>query len=247
MKEQVYKSFTAEEEQTWKVLYSNLKEAREHMIHPYFKNGLEELGIVEDHTPDLAKVNEKLLKKTGWQGVAVEGLEEGNSFYPGLRDKKFPIGNFLRSIDDISYTPAPDVFHDFYGHIPFFTQPKYAEFCQKYGALASKYLDDPKRLRMYERLFWFTIEFGLIKTNEGNKIFGAGIASSKSECTFALSDKPEVLPFDIETIAYQEFDIDHIQNRIFILKNEDQLYDCLPAFDELVKNMDPSREIPAVD
>jgi phenylalanine-4-hydroxylase len=247
MKEQVYKTFTTEEVDTWKILYSNLDYERRNMIHPYFKSGLDELGIDETHTPDLADVNSRLSKTTGWQGVAVEGLEGGDSFYPGLKDKKFPIGNFLRSKDDLSYTPAPDVFHDFYGHIPFFTQPKYAKFCEEYGKLASLYLDDPKRLRMYERLFWFTIEFGLIKTNEGTKIFGAGIVSSKSECKYALSNKPEVLPFDPENVAYQEFDIDHIQKRIFLLDTEEQLYSCLPKFDEVVRNMDTSKEIPPVD
>ncbi|MBT4760292.1 MAG: hypothetical protein HOO06_01225 [Bdellovibrionaceae bacterium] len=246
MKVQVYKTFTAEEEETWKILFTNLIEERENLIHPYFKIGLEALGVSEAHTPDLAEVNQRLKAKTGWQGVPVEGLEEGDSFYPGLRDQKFPIGNFLRSKDDLAYTPAPDVFHDLYGHIPFLFEPKYAKFCQEYGALASKYLDDPKRLRMYERLFWFTIEFGLIKTEEGPRIFGAGIVSSKSECHYALSDKPEILPFSIEALAYQEFDIDHIQERLFILENEDQLYDCLAEFDEVVKNADDSKEIPAI-
>jgi phenylalanine-4-hydroxylase len=123
----------------------------------------------------------------------------------------------------VNYTPAPDVVHDLYGHIPFHADARYAEYCQRYGTFACEFLDDPVRLRRLERYFWFTNEFGLVETAQGRRIFGAGIASSVGECRYALSGEPEVLPFDVERICAQEFRIDQMQPRLLVLQSPEQL------------------------
>lgn len=236
MKIQSFKTFTDQENETWKILFKNLKDSRQEQIVPMFQEGLDVLGITGAHIPDLDNVNERLKKLTGWQGIPVEGLEGGDSFYPALAERKFPIGNFIREAKDLAYTPAPDIFHDLYGHIPFYANKDYADFCAEYGRRASKYIDRPDVLEKFERFFWFTAEFGLVKTEQGIRIFGAGIVSSKNECNYSLSKGPEVVPFDIKVISEQEYRIDIMQEKLFLLENPEQLYSCLDDFENLVAN-----------
>ena len=151
-----------------------------------------------------------------------------------LAKRLFPVGNFIRDKRDLSYTPEPDMIHDLYGHIPLLVNRDYAQFCQKIGETACRFIDDDKKFHQFERFFWFTIEFGLIKTDDGPRAFGAGIASSIGECDFALSGGPEVIDFDIELIINQEFRIDEMQKKLFILESKSQLYGCI---DELVEKV----------
>jgi len=189
----------------------------------------------QDSIPDLRSINKKLKDLTGWEGVLVEGLEGGDTFYQLLSERRFPIGNFVRDKKDLSYTPEPDIVHDFYGHIPFYADKEYADFSQKFGEVAMRYVREPEKFRQFERMFWFTVEFGLIETSEGVRIFGAGIASSIGECEYALSSKPEVLPFNLDVVRNQEFRIDEMQKRLFLLKNTKQLYTCLKDLENAVR------------
>ncbi len=224
---------------SWGRILQQHKITREQQVIDLFHKGLQALEISEEQIPSLVDINEKLIKVTGWQGVFVDGLEDGQSFYKMLAQRKFPVGNFIRSKEDLSYTPEPDIVHDLYGHLPFFMDKKYADFCQRFGELACEFLEEPELLRQFERFFWFTIEFGLIKTPQGNRVFGAGIASSTGECDYALSDGPEVLPFDVEVIRHQEFRIDEMQKRLFLLESKEQLYSSL---DDLYKKVKVERD-----
>lgn len=230
MKAVSLKKFTEQEHQTWKMLFDRQTPLREQQMHPMFSKGLEILDMTADRIPDLGLINEKLMSLTGWQGVAVEGLEEGVHFFEMLANKKFPIGNFIREQKDLSYTPAPDIFHDLYGHIPFYAAQRYADFCYQYGVKALQNASNPTVLREFERFFWFTAEFALIQTAKGRRIFGTGIASSFGECAYALSNKPKVRAFSVAEIRNQEFRIDIMQETLFELHSEEQLYNSLAAF-----------------
>lgn len=234
LRAQVFKSFSSQEQDTWRVLFGSLVDNRKTMAHPIFAEGLGKLGIDGDRIPDLAEVNRRLRDLTGWQGVPVEGLEGGSSFYPALAERKFPIGNFVRDRDSLGYTPAPDIFHDLYGHIPFYADRAYGDFCQRYGVMATKYLDNPAALLKIERFFWFTVEFALCETPSGRRIFGAGILSSRDESIYSLSAEPEVLSFDVERICNQDYRIDRIQPRLFVLKSPEDLYTSLSQVEAVV-------------
>ena len=197
-----------------------------------FSAGLETLKIGADQIPDLDQVNRLLRERTGFRGVPVEGLKEPISFFKMLSEREFPVGNFIRDSKDLNYTPAPDVFHDLYGHLPFFADEKYADFCADFGRRALRYRDRPEFILQFDRLFWFSIEFALIRTHQGLRIFGAGIASSNAECEYALGGQPELIPFDLERIRAQEFKIDEFQKRLFVLGSSSELYRCLPAYEE---------------
>ncbi len=152
-----------------------------------------------------------------------------------MSERKFPIGNFIRDAQDVNYTPAPDVFHDLYGHMPFFVNEEYANFCHEFGQRASKYCDNQQAMDLWGRLFWFGVEFTIIQTPNGVKIFGGGILSSYGESNYCLSNEPEVLPFDVNSIIDRSYKIDEFQKTIFILTSPEQLYNCLPAYETLVK------------
>lgn len=225
------KAYSSEDHETWKRLFQRQTPLRSQQIITEFSKGLVLLGITEEKIPDLEKVNARLRALTGWEGVLVQGLEGPEAFYKMLANKKFPIGNFIRDPKDLSYTPEPDVFHDLYGHLPFYTMPEYGEFCQEFGRRGQKYLNSAKITEEFQRLFWFTAEFALIKTSAGRRIFGAGIASSFGECAYALSEQPKVLAFDLEEIRNQPFRIDIMQDVLFILESPEQLYSCLDLFE----------------
>ncbi len=230
--------FTAKDHDVWQAILRMHQERRDKQIYPLFLEGVAELGITDECIPELDPINQILAKKSGFQGELVKGLELGDSFYPMLGERRFPIGNFIRSGQDLGYTPEPDIVHDLYGHLPFFISRRYGDFCQALGAEASRYLDRPDLLRQFERFFWFTIEFALIRTAAGLRIFGAGIASSVGECDYALGDAPTILPFDVDRIRKQEFRIDIMQPILFCLDSEEQLYGSL---DDLFKKIRADR------
>lgn len=233
---QQQREFSTEENKTWNTILENHSKTREDQIIDLFHNGIKTLNISSDHIPNINEINETLRTLSGFQGIFVDGLEGGHSFYTMLSRRQFPIGNFIRDKQDLTYTPEPDVVHDLYGHIPFFCDKDYSDFCQRFGELACEFLDDEKLLRQFERFFWFTVEFGLIKTPKGVRVFGAGIASSTGECEYALSDKPEILPFDVDTIRKQEFRIDIMQTKLFLIESKEQLYASLDELYEKVKS-----------
>lgn len=210
--------------ETWRKIIQIQASRRNRQALSIFEDGLNAIGMDEEKIPNLAVINKRLRELTGWQGVYVEGLEKGPMFYAMLSNREFPIGAFIRSKNDLSYTPAPDVVHDLYGHIPFLANREYADFSQRFGAAAIKAAGDSGKFQEFERLYWFTMEFGLIKTPQGRRIFGAGVLSSVKESEFALSAEPEVRPFDEKNIRAQEFRIDQIQKILFELNSVEQLY-----------------------
>jgi phenylalanine-4-hydroxylase len=228
------KDFTPEEHQTWRRMFEVQAGKRGAQVHPIFSDGLAKLGIGAEGVPKLRTVNERLEPLTGFRGVAVVGLEEDSSFFEMLSRRLFPIGNFIRDPGDLSYTPAPDVFHDLYGHLPFLADRAYADFSAELGRVAMKHRDQPESLEKLSRFFWFTSEFALVRTPAGKRIFGAGIASSIGECDFALSEEPEVLPFDVSKILGQSFKIDEFQRKLFKLESPAQLYSSLPEVERLL-------------
>jgi phenylalanine-4-hydroxylase len=232
---QRFRTFTPREHETWRRLFEAQTPLRREQIVGQFADGIAALGLGPSRIPELDEVNRRLERLTGFRGVAVEGLEGPASFFRLLAEREFPVGNFIRDASDLAYTPAPDVFHDLYGHLPFLADRAYADFCESVGRLALRYADQPAALKQFDRFFWFTIEFALVRTARGLRIFGAGIASSFGECAYALSGAPTVLPFDLERIRNQDFRIDQMQKLLFVLDHERQLYECLPELEEGVR------------
>lgn len=234
--EQLARTFSPNEHETWKTVFTQHQVTRENKIFKLFDQGVSTLQLKPDQIPDLAHVNSILKPISGFQGLLVDGLEDGASFYQLLAERYFPVGNFIRSNDDIGYTPEPDIIHDLYGHLPFFVDKDYADFCQKFGETAVRYSKHPELFRQFERFFWFTIEFGMIETEHGLKVFGAGIASSLGECEYSLGPTPKLEAFDLDTIRHQEFRIDIMQPTLFVLKNTKQLFSSLETLENKIRS-----------
>lgn len=215
--------YSAAEHATWKTLY----ERQTHMLPgracDAFLAGLRDLPLDARHIPDFEQVNKVLMRRTGWQLVAVPGLVPDAVFFGHLAERRFPAGNFIRSPDAMDYLEEPDVFHDVFGHVPMLMQPAMADFMQAYGqgGLRAQQLGCLEQLA---RVYWYTVEFGLLMQHGVPRIYGAGIASSFTESHFALEDaSPNRLQFNLERVMRTRYRIDDFQESYFVIGDLDAL------------------------
>ena len=216
-----YPEYSEKDEETWRILFERQLGLLPGRAGEAFLNGVETLGMTPDRIPALRDLSARLEEATGWRVARIPGLLHEKDFFNLLANRTFPSTDYIRGREELDYTPAPDLFHDMFGHMPMLTQPAFADFYQLFGraALRAEGADRPR----LERLHWFTVEFGLIRQEEGTRIFGAGILSSKEEVTHALSDQVTVLPFDPDRIVEQDYDVWHLQDVLFVLDSFEQL------------------------
>ncbi|MGH6801464.1 MAG: phenylalanine 4-monooxygenase, partial [Methylocella sp.] len=196
-----------------------------------FLHGLDALDLHGEGIPDFRQLNEKLLPLTGWRIVAVPGLVPDAVFFDHLANRRFPAGNFIRCADELDYLELPDIFHDVFGHVPMLTDPVFADYMQAYGKGGLRALSLGS-LANLARLYWYTVEFGLLETPQGLRIYGAGIVSSKTETIFALaSDSPNRLGFDLERVMRTLYRIDDFQQIYFVIPSLTYLLDVTTGTD----------------
>ena len=184
--------------------------------------GLERLNLPMDRIPQLKEIDEVLLAHTGWQTEPVPALIGFETFFTLLANKKFPVATFIRTPEEFEYLREPDIFHEIFGHCGMLTNQTFADFTQFYGRLGLK---ASKEERVFlARLYWFTVEFGLIKTADGVKIFGGGILSSPGETEYALGEVPERVDMNVLDVFRTPYRIDIMQPIYFMLENIEQLH-----------------------
>jgi phenylalanine-4-hydroxylase len=225
-----YPDYPVSDQQSWKFLYE-----RQMKFHPgrackEYMDGTEQLNLSPDKIPYLKELSHVFHKTTGWKVARVPGLIQSQNFFELLRRKVFPSTDYIRGKEELDYTPAPDLFHDIFGHMPLLTNKSFASFYQKFGeaALNAEGEDSVK----LETFHWFSVEFGLINNPEGRRIYGAGVLSSLKEVQHSLSDQVEVKPFDPEKIVVQEYDVWHLQPILFAIDSFEQLEE---GFDDWCK------------
>jgi phenylalanine-4-hydroxylase len=221
--EQQYDDYTAEDRLVWKTLFERQMQQLLKVAHSSYLEGLEKIGFSAERIPDFREVNERLHKTTGWKIVVVPGIIDQPNFFEMLSNKQFPSSTWLRKMEQLDYLPEPDMFHDAFGHMPLLTNPVFSAFFQEIGAIGKQYIHLPKIVEMIGRIYWFTIEFGLIQSGKELQVYGAGIISSFGETKYSLSDVPTHLPFDVKTILKTDFDNTVIQDKYFIISSFDQL------------------------
>ena len=216
-------SYSDEEQAVWRLLVERQSALARRYACREFLQGLETLGI-GDTIPDFAAVNARLEALTGWQLVGVPGLIPDAAFYDHLAHRRFPVTVWIRKREEIDYLVEPDLFHDFFGHVPLLTDPVFADFMQAYGRRA---IDaGPENIDRLARLYWFTVEFGLIRTTKGLKAYGAGILSSAAEMKHAIEGEAvQRLPFDAAMAMQRPYEIDKLQPTYFVLDDFRQLLD----------------------
>jgi phenylalanine-4-hydroxylase len=219
------RQFTAEEHETWRILYKRQLEVLPNRAIGMFMDSLATLGINQDRIPSFHEVNEILMKRTGWQVVPVPGLIPDEPFFELLANRRFPCGNFIRTPEQLDYIQEPDIFHDLFGHVPLLADPVFGDYVAAFGrgGLKAAKLGTVDKLA---RLYWYTVEFGLIQEAQGLRIYGAGILSSPTESIFCLeSDSPHRIKFNLKRILQTHFQIDDFQDNYFIIDSFKQLFD----------------------
>ena len=220
---QNWDAFSAEDHAMWDTLFARQANMLPGRAADAFLRGLDILHLEKPGIPDYTDLNPRLMAATGWQVVAVPGLVPDAVFFDHLANRRFPAGNFIRSPDQLDYLSEPDIFHDVFGHVPMLADPVFADYMVAYGqgGLRSAGFDALDHLA---RLYWYTVEFGLIREPSGQRIYGAGIVSSFAESVFALdSDSPNRIGFDLMRVMRTPYRIDDFQQNYFVIDSLDTL------------------------
>ncbi|WP_409433776.1 phenylalanine 4-monooxygenase [Litorimonas sp. RW-G-Af-16] len=224
--EQKWERYTADEHAIWDLLYARQIDILQGRAVDEFYTGLEALDLGGAGIPDLAVINPKLRALTGWEIVMVPHLVPDLIFFDHLANRRFPAGRFIRRRDQLDYLQEPDIFHDIFGHVPMLTHPVFADYMQAYGTGGLRG-EERGMLKELARLYWYTVEFGLLQSAEGLRIYGAGIVSSKGESLFSLdSPSPHRIEFDLERIMRTDYKIDDYQQCYFTIESFDELFDA---------------------
>lgn len=221
--DQGWDNYTPEEHGVWKTLFERQTQLLPGRACREFVDGMRQLPLSADQIPDFRRVSDVLMKHTGWQVVAVPGLVPDDVFFDHLANRRFPAGQFIRKPHELDYLEEPDVFHDVFGHVPMLMNPALADFIQAYGqgGLRAKELGVLDKLA---RVYWYTVEFGLLQEDGALRIYGAGIASSRTESVFCLDDaSPNRIRFDLERVMRTRYRIDDFQESYFVLRDLDEL------------------------
>ena len=226
--EQPWDSYTASDHEVWNTLYRRQRELLPGRACAEFLEGVERFGMGENGIPRFSDLNELLARTTGWQIVAVEGLLPDEVFFHHLANRRFPVSWWIRKPDQLDYLSEPDLFHDLFGHVPLLLNPVFADYMQAYGRGGMKAFGiGPEALMNLTRLYWYTVEFGLIDTGEGLRIYGAGIVSSKGESIYSLdSAAPNRIGFGLERVMNTRYRIDTFQQTYFVIDGFEQLFDA---------------------
>ena len=236
---QNWADYTAEDHATWDTLFARQSKLLPGRASNAWLRGLDVLKLSKPGIPDFEELSERLTKLTGWSVVAVPGLVPDDVFFDHMANRRFVAGNFIRRPDQLDYLQEPDVFHDVFGHVPMLADPVFADYLAAYGRGGQRALG-LDALKYLGRLYWYTVEFGLIAEPEGLRIYGSGIVSSYAETRFALDDpSPNRIALDLARVMRTEYRIDDFQQNYFVIPSFDELLrltvetDFAPLYEEL--------------
>lgn len=228
---QRWEEFTAEDHWVWDTLFARQQSLLQGRAVAEFAQGLDVLSLSRPGIPHFDELNEKLNKRTGWTVVAVPGLVPDDVFFKHLSERRFPAGNFIRAASQLDYLEEPDAFHDVFGHVPLLAQPEVADFMQALGYLGLEALDKGALHRL-ARLYWYTVEFGLVREGGEMRIYGAGILSSFGESHYSLeSAKPHRIDFDLKRVLRTSYRTDIFQQSYFVIDRFQDVLDLVTRND----------------
>jgi phenylalanine-4-hydroxylase len=223
---QDWPGYTFDQHQAWSLLYVRRMASLRQVACRAYLNGAAAIGLSPQQIPELEKMNAKLHALTGWSALPVSGFLDPADFFACLALRRFPTTVTIRPLDRLDYIPEPDIFHDVFGHVPMHADPVFADFLQRFGALASR-AQDAKLRRQLTRIFWFTVEFGLVEEAGGLRVYGSGLISSQADCANALSTRCDVRRFSLDAVLAQEFVTDQLQHVLFVVSSFTQLFDAV--------------------
>jgi phenylalanine-4-hydroxylase len=225
--QQNWSAYTQEQHAIWsELVLRRMPQLEEHACAEYLE-GFKLIGLQADRLPDLTAVSARLEPRTGWNSTAVSGFLPADAFFEMLAARKFPTTTWIRSRDAMEYTPEPDIFHDVFGHVPMHAHPVFADFLEHYGKVCAG-LTNQEDLERMGRLFWFTVEFGVIREKGKIKVYGSGLISSHGECTQVIERQGglEVRDFDLEQVLNTPVDVSKMQPVLYAIESFDQIYEA---------------------
>ena len=225
--QQDWAAYTPEQHAIWAELVTQrLPQLEVHACAEYLE-GFDLIGLNADALPDLTAVSARLHPKTGWQSTPVSGFLPADAFFEMLAARMFPTTTWIRGRDSMEYTPEPDIFHDVFGHVPMHAHPVFANFLEHYGKVCAG-LKDADALERMGRLFWFTVEFGVIREKGEIKVYGSGLISSHGECTHVVERRAglEIRDFDLDQVLDTVVDVSKMQPVLYAIESFDQIYEA---------------------
>ena len=237
MLQQQYDTYTPEHFEVWDILFARQMQNLRYTVTQKYIEGLDKIHFNPHRIPDFKYSNTLLEEHTGWHIQAVPGIIPDKDFFMLLNQRKFPATCWLRQLSQLNYIEEPDMFHDVFGHIPLLTDEHFCEFLFGLSNIALKHINNPYAIELMSRIYWFTIEFGLIQENNQTKIYGAGIISSAGETQFSLSKEPAHREFNVVDVLNSSFHKDKMQEQYFVIQSFEELYNCLPELEEQIHTM----------
>jgi phenylalanine-4-hydroxylase len=246
--EQPWDSYTSSDHSVWGTLFRRQRDILVGRACAEFLACQDEMGMAENAIPKFSDLNLQLRAKTGWEVIGVEGLLPELTFFEHLANRRFPVTWWIRRPEQLDYLSEPDLFHDLFGHVPLLMNPVFADYMQAYGRGGVKaHGIGPDALAELTRLYWYTVEFGLINTDEGLRIYGSGIVSSSGESRYCLeSPAPNRIGFDLLRVMRTRYRIDSFQKTYFVIDGFHQLFDATgPDFSPYYQQLSTQETIPA--
>jgi phenylalanine-4-hydroxylase len=243
---QDYPAYTEEQHATWAELVSRrMPQLAKHAAEEYLE-GFAIIGLRHERLPNLQEISARLNPRTGWSTTPVSGFMPGPAFFEMLAARKFPTTTWLRGADSLEYTPEPDIFHDVFGHVPMHAHPVFADFLAHYGQLCVSVINGHENeaaaeatLERIGRLFWYTVEFGLIRQHGHIRVYGSGLISSNGECTNVLEGHCKVEDFSLEAVLNTPVQVDQMHKLLFAIESFDQIYESLQKIQQKIAAGDP--------
>ena len=230
---QRYEDYKAEEHAVWSELVCRCRPQLERCACREYLEGYDIIGLQEERLPDLQAITDRLKPRTGWSTTPVSGFLPADAFFEMLAARMFPTTTRPRGRDSLEYTPEPDIFHDVFGHVPMHTHRVFADFLQHYGSVCAK-IADRNTLERLGRLFWYTVEFGLIRQDGTIKVYGSGVISSHGECTNIIGGGCEIKDFALAEVLMTPVKVDQMHKLLFAIESFDQVYEAMREAEKLV-------------
>lgn len=224
--DQNHSAYADEDHEVWSLLFDRRMAELAGTASRLFLEGSRVIGLSSDGVPDLDDVNRRLELITGWRAVGVRGFLEARTFFQSLACRRFPTTVTLRSFEQLDYLPQPDIFHDVFGHVPLHADPVFADFLQTFGSVAAGAVT-PSEVEAMARLFWFTVEFGLIREDNQVKIYGSGLISSAEDAANSLGNACDRRSFSLDGVIGQGFEIDRVQDVLFVAESFQDLFEAV--------------------
>jgi len=233
---QIYSAYQPEDFLVWKTLFNRQMDTLQQVVSKTYLEGIKTVGFNENKIPDFIEVNTALKETTGWQIEVVPNICPDAKFFECSANRIFTSTCWLRTMQQLDYLEEPDMFHDVFGHMPLLSNDNYANFFADFGKIALKHIDNPYAIQLLSRIYWYTIEFGMIREDDETKIYGAGIISSYGETKNATDSSTQKIPFDVSIIIDTPYRNDIIQDKYFVIDSFEQLYSSITKIESVLEN-----------